>query len=63
MDADTIETLLLELHNEISRGLTYANEVYATQGAVLHTVLRQAGCSQDAGQSSRPSTRRTRRRA
>jgi hypothetical protein len=38
-----VENLLLELHNEISRGLTYANEVYATEGAVLHTVVGKQG--------------------
>lgn len=40
---EVIEKLLLELHNEIARGLTYANEVYATQGAVLHTVYGKQG--------------------
>jgi hypothetical protein len=40
---EVIERLLLELHNEIARGLTYANEVYATQGAVLHTVYGKQG--------------------
>ena len=49
MDANTIETLLLELHNEISRGLTYANEVYATQGAVLHTVYGKQGAAKTLG--------------
>ncbi|MGK0274826.1 MAG: hypothetical protein ACI9N0_001207 [Ilumatobacter sp.] len=38
-----IEPLLLQMHNEIARGLTYANEVYATQGAVLHTVYGNQG--------------------
>jgi len=38
-----VERLLLDLHNEISRGLTYANEVYATEGAVLHTVYGKQG--------------------
>jgi hypothetical protein len=37
------ETLILTMHNQISRGLTYANEVYATQGAVLHTVYGNQG--------------------
>ncbi|MFM2374994.1 MAG: hypothetical protein RLZZ165_90 [Bacteroidota bacterium] len=40
-----VEALALELHNEISRGLTYANEVYATQGAVLHTVYGKQGAT------------------
>ncbi len=40
-----VEKLLLELHNEIARGLTYANEVYATQGAVLHTVYGKQGAT------------------
>jgi len=40
---DEVETLILNMHNQISRGLTYANEVYATQGAVLHTVYGNQG--------------------
>ncbi len=40
---DEAETLILTMHNQISRGLTYANEVYATQGAVLHTVYGNQG--------------------
>lgn len=32
------EAHILELRNDISRALTYANEVYSTEGAVLHTV-------------------------
>ena len=43
LPAVEIEPLLLEMHNEIARGLTYANEVYATQGAVLHTVYGNQG--------------------
>jgi hypothetical protein len=41
----SIEVTLLELHSEIARGLTYANEVYATQGAVLHTVYGKQGAA------------------
>lgn len=33
-----IEELLLLIHYHISQGLTFANEVYATEGAVLHAV-------------------------
>jgi hypothetical protein len=40
-----IERLLLDLHDEIARGLTYANEVYATEGAVLHTVYGKQGAT------------------
>jgi len=43
LSPDDIEDELLFMHNEISRGLTYANEVYATQGAVLHTVYGKQG--------------------
>ncbi|MDG0977008.1 DUF4157 domain-containing protein [Ilumatobacter sp.] len=43
LPAVEIEPLLLKMHNEIARGLTYANEVYATQGAVLHTVYGNQG--------------------
>jgi hypothetical protein len=43
VDAAEIESRVIELHNEIARGLTYANEVYATQGAVIHTVLGKQG--------------------
>jgi hypothetical protein len=42
---DTYENTLLQLHNEIANGLTYANEVYATQGAVLHTVYGKQGAT------------------
>jgi len=42
---EAIEAELLFMHNEISRGLTYANEVYATQGAVLHTVYGKQGAA------------------
>ena len=38
-----IEELLLQVHDGVSRGLTYANEVYATEGAVLNTVLGDQG--------------------
>ena len=38
-----IEELLLQVHDEVSRGLTYANEVYATEGAVINTVLGDQG--------------------
>jgi hypothetical protein len=44
---DEVETLILQMHNQISRGLTYANEVYATQGAVLHTVYGKQGAKKD----------------
>jgi hypothetical protein len=37
----------LALHNEIAEGLTYANEVYATQGAVLHTVYGIQGADKE----------------
>jgi hypothetical protein len=47
---EVIEKLLLELHNEIARGLTYANEVYATQGAVLHTVYGKQGAKKTLGE-------------
>jgi hypothetical protein len=43
MNTDDKEARILALHNEISEGLTYANEVYATQGAVLHTVYGKQG--------------------
>ena len=46
---DEVETLILEMHNQISRGLTYANEVYATQGAVLHTVYGKQGAKKVLG--------------
>jgi hypothetical protein len=39
----TIEELLLKVHDGVARGLTYANEVYATEGAVLNTVLGDQG--------------------
>jgi hypothetical protein len=38
-----IETRVLALHKLIAESLTYANEVYATQGAVLHTVYGKQG--------------------
>ena len=37
-EAKSIENLSLELANKIAEALTYANEVYASEGAVLHTV-------------------------
>lgn len=45
--AADIEARVLSLHNEIANGLTYANEVYATQGAVLHTVYGKQGAVKD----------------
>ena len=44
----TIEARIHVLHNEIAKALTYANEVYATQGAVLHTVYGKQGAVKDA---------------
>ena len=41
----TIEELLLKVHDGVARGLTYANEVYATEGAVLNTVLGDQGAA------------------
>ena len=41
----TIEELLLQVHDGVARGLTYANEVYATEGAVLNTVLGDQGAA------------------
>lgn len=38
-----VEELLLQVHDGIAKGLTYANEVYATEGAVLNTVLGDQG--------------------
>jgi hypothetical protein len=40
-----IEELLLQVHDGVARGLTYANEVYATEGAVLNTVLGDQGAA------------------
>ena len=36
-----ISNLGIQLGNKIAEALTYANEVYATEGAVQHTVLKQ----------------------
>jgi hypothetical protein len=40
---DEIEPIIMDMHNTVADGLTYANEVYATQGAVLHTVYGKQG--------------------
>ncbi len=40
-NAAAISGLGVELSNKIAEALTYANEVYATEGAVQHTVLKQ----------------------
>ncbi len=40
---DEIEPIILAMHHTVADGLTYANEVYATQGAVLHTVYGKQG--------------------
>ncbi len=42
-----VEDLYLQLHNEIARGLTYANEVYASEGAVLYTVVGDQGAQKE----------------
>ncbi len=34
-----VEELLIQISYNVSKGLTYANEVYATEGAVRHTVV------------------------
>jgi hypothetical protein len=44
---ETIEELLLQVHDGVARGLTYANEVYATEGAVLHTVFGNQGAKKE----------------
>ena len=36
---EKVEQLLVNISDNVSRGLTYANEVYATEGAVRHTVI------------------------
>jgi hypothetical protein len=36
---EKVEQLLVDISDNVSRGLTYANEVYATEGAVRHTVI------------------------
>ena len=41
INADEINNLGIQLGNKIAEALTYANEVYATEGAVQHTVLKQ----------------------
>ena len=40
---EVLEPMVLAMHDTVARGLTYANEVYATQGAVLHTVYGKQG--------------------
>ena len=42
-----IENLMLEVHSMVAKGLTYANEVYATEGAVLHTVFGGRGAAKE----------------
>ena len=42
-----IEARVLALHKLIAESLTYANEVYATQGAVLHTVYGKQGADKE----------------
>jgi hypothetical protein len=41
INADEINNLGIQLGSKIAEALTYANEVYATEGAVQHTVLKQ----------------------
>jgi hypothetical protein len=41
INAEEINNLGIQLGNKIAEALTYANEVYATEGAVQHTVLKQ----------------------
>ena len=41
VNAEEINNLGIQLGNKIAEALTYANEVYATEGAVQHTVLKQ----------------------
>lgn len=38
-DRETVEQLLVDIASNVAKGLTYANEVYATEGAVRHTVV------------------------
>ena len=45
---DEIEPIILAMHHTVADGLTYANEVYATQGAVLHTVYGKQGAAKKA---------------
>jgi hypothetical protein len=40
-NAEAISNLGIQLGDKIAEALTYANEVYATEGAVQHTVLKQ----------------------
>jgi hypothetical protein len=44
---EVLEPMVLAMHDTVARGLTYANEVYATQGAVLHTVYGKQGAVKD----------------
>jgi hypothetical protein len=41
INAEEINNLGIQLGSKIAEALTYANEVYATEGAVQHTVLKQ----------------------
>lgn len=54
---EEVETLMLQMHNQISRGLTYANEVYATQGAVLHTVYGKQGAAKELAAAKKGGTK------
>ena len=47
-NAAEISTLGRQVADKIAEALTYANEVYATEGAVQHTVLKQ-GAAKEAG--------------
>ena len=47
-NAAEISTLGRQVADKIAEALTYANEVYATEGAVEHTVLKQ-GAAKEAG--------------
>lgn len=49
-----IDAASAELANKIAKALTFANEVYASEGAVLHTVYGKQGASKKMGKLNDP---------
>ena len=56
---EQIDAVSVELADKIGEALTYANEVYASEGAVLHTVLGKQSASKIKGELNDMSNKET----